>query len=70
MHSHGLRTATWGGTDTKKALVPDGAYKVCFELQDGNQQYQCVDFTKSRSTQTVTPSDTTSFTMRKIAYTP
>jgi hypothetical protein len=70
MHSHGLRTATWAGTDTKKALVPDGAYKVCFELQDGNQQYQCVDFTKSRSAQTVTPSDTTSFTMRKIAYTP
>jgi hypothetical protein len=70
MRSHGLRTATWNGTDTKKALVADGAYKVCFEVEDGAQQYQCVDFTKSRSAQTVTPADTAGFTMRKIAYTP
>jgi hypothetical protein len=70
MRSHGLRTATWNGTDSKKALVADGAYKVCFEVEDGAQQYQCVDFTKSRSAQTVTPADTAGFTMRKIAYTP
>ena len=70
MRSHGSRTASWNGTDTKKALVPDGAYKVCFEVEDGAQQYQCVDFTKSRSAQTVTPADTAGFTMRKIAYTP
>jgi hypothetical protein len=70
MKSHGARTATWNGTDTNRAPVADGAYKVCFELEDGAQQYQCVDFTKSRSAQTLMPGDTTSFTARKITYTP
>ena len=70
MKSHGPRTASWNGTDTSRALVADGAYKVCFELEDGAQQYQCVDFSKSRSAQTVMPADTTSFTARKITYTP
>jgi flagellar hook assembly protein FlgD len=70
MHSHGARTATWNGTNTSRALVADGAYKVCFELEDGSSQYQCVDFSKSRSAQTVMPSNTTSFTARTITYTP
>jgi len=70
MKSHGARTASWNGTNTSRALVADGAYKVCFELEDGAQQYQCVDFTKSRSPQMVMPADTTSFTARKIMYTP
>jgi hypothetical protein len=70
MHGHGLRMATWNGTDTNRALVPDGTYKVCFELEDGAQQYQCVDFMKSRSPQTVMPANTTSFTSRTIGYTP
>ena len=70
MKSHGARTASWNGTNTSKALVADGAYKVCFEVEDGAQQYQCVDFTKSRSAQTVMPADTAGFTARKITYTP
>jgi hypothetical protein len=70
MHGHGLRMASWNGTDANRALVPDGAYKVCFELEDGAQQYQCVDFTKSRSSQTLMPANTTSFTSRTIGYTP
>ena len=70
MKSHGARMASWNGTNTSKALVPDGAYKVCFELEDGAQQYQCVDFSKSRSAQTLMPADTAGFTARKITYTP
>ncbi len=70
MRSHGTRTASWNGTNTSRALVADGGYKVCFEVQDGAQQYQCVDFSKSRSSQTVTPADTAGFTARKLTYTP
>jgi hypothetical protein len=70
MKSHGTRTATWNGTDVNRALVADGAYKVCFEVEDGAQQYQCVDFTKSRSAQTTMPADTAGFTARKLTYTP
>ncbi|MES1171997.1 MAG: DUF2271 domain-containing protein, partial [Bacteroidota bacterium] len=40
MQSHGVRMATWNGTNAAKAVVPDGAYKVCFELRDGNGQNQ------------------------------
>jgi hypothetical protein len=70
MRSHGVRTANWNGTNTNKALVADGSYKVCFELEDGASQYQCVDFVKSRTAQTLMPADTTSFTKRTIGYTP
>jgi hypothetical protein len=70
MRSHGARTASWNGTNTSRALVADGAYKVCFELEDGASQYQCVDFSKSRAAQTVMPADTAGFSARKIAYTP
>jgi len=70
MKSHGTRTANWNGTNTSRALVADGGYKVCFEVEDGAQQYQCVDFSKSRSAQTVMPADTAGFTARKLTYTP
>jgi hypothetical protein len=70
MSGHGTRTASWNGTDVSKALVPDGSYKVCFELEDGSSQSQCVDFTKSRSPQNLMPGDSTSFTKRSIGYTP
>jgi hypothetical protein len=70
MRSHGLRMASWNGTDSNRALVPDGAYKVCFELADGASQYECINFNKSRSPQTVMPANTTSFTSRTIGYAP
>jgi hypothetical protein len=70
MSGHGVRMATWNGTDPRKVLVPDGAYKVCFELRDGSGQSQCVDFMKTRSPQTLSPADTTTFTKRAIGYAP
>jgi flagellar hook assembly protein FlgD len=70
MKSHGARTASWNGTNTSRAPVADGGYKVCFEVEDGAQQYQCVDFSKSRSAQTLMPADTGGFTARKLTYTP
>ena len=70
MHDHGVRMATWNGTNTAKALVPDGAYKVCFELRDGSGQSQCVDFNKGRDSQTLSPADTGPFTKRSVGYTP
>jgi hypothetical protein len=70
MSGHGVRMGAWNGTDARRALVPDGSYKVCFELRDGGGQSQCVDFMKTRSPQTVTPADTTTFTKRTIGFTP
>ncbi len=71
LSNHGVRTATWNGTNASKVAVPDGAYKVCFELCDGGTvPYQCVDFNKSRTAQNLTPPDTANFTMRSIGYTP
>ncbi len=71
LSNHGVRTATWDGTNTSKTPVPDGAYKVCFELCDGGTpQYQCVDFNKGRTAQTLKPADSSSFTMRSISYMP
>ena len=70
MSGHGVRMGTWNGTDARRALVPDGAYKVCFELRDGSGQSQCVDFMKTRAPQRLSPADTTTFTSRSIGYTP
>lgn len=70
MKSHGVRSASWNGTNTSKVLVPDGTYKVCFELRDGGGQSQCVEFMKSRVAQTVKPADTATFTMRSIGFSP
>jgi hypothetical protein len=67
---HGVRMASWNGTNTSRTAVPDAAYKVCFELRDGAGGSQCVDFMKSRSAQTVMPADTNIFTKRSLVYTP
>jgi hypothetical protein len=70
MPSQGTRMASWNGTDTGQAPVPDGPYQVCFELEDGNSQNQCVSFTKGRTAVTVMPPDAPSFTNRTIGYIP
>lgn len=70
LQNYGVRMGTWNGTNTSKVLVPDGPYRVCFELRDGSGQNNCVDFLKSRNAQTLMPADTTSFTKRVIGYAP
>jgi hypothetical protein len=34
--SHGTRTCSWNATDINGAIMPDGTYKVWFELTDKN----------------------------------
>jgi hypothetical protein len=70
--SHGVRTGTWGCTNTASVPVPDGPYKVCFELTDydGQGPYNCVPFTKGPAAFTLTPPDSPSFTARKLELVP
>ena len=72
MTNHALRTGTWNCTDANKAVVADGPYQVCFEMDEtsGTSQYQCVPFSKSDVPVTVMPPDTPAFRMRIIEFTP
>lgn len=70
--SHGVRTAAWSCTNTAAMPVPDGAYKVCFELTDydGPGPNSCVAFTKGPAPLTLTPPDSPSFTARRLELVP
>lgn len=70
--SHGVRTGTWGCTNTASMPVPDGDYKVCFELTDydGQGPYHCVAFTKGPAPFSLTPPDAPSFTARRLELVP
>ncbi|MFO0578824.1 MAG: DUF2271 domain-containing protein [Polyangia bacterium] len=70
--SHGVRTGTWSCTNTAAMPVPDGDYKVCFELTDydGQGPYSCVGFTKGPAPFTLTPPDAPSFTARRLELVP
>lgn len=70
--SHGLRSGTWNCTDLTATPVPDGTYKICFELTDydGSGPSDCVSFTKSAAPFSLTPPDVRSFTARKLELKP
>lgn len=70
--SHGVRSASWNCADTASRLVPDGDYKVCFELTDydGAGPYSCVSITKGPAPFSITPPDSPSFTARKLELLP
>lgn len=70
--SHGLRGGTWNCTDLTAAPVPDGTYKICFELTDydGSGPNDCVSFTKSAAPFSLMPPDVRSFTARKLELKP
>lgn len=70
--SHGVRSASWNCADTASRPVPDGSYKVCFELTDydGAGPYSCVSITKGPAPFSVSPPDSPSFTARKLELVP
>jgi hypothetical protein len=72
LSNHGVRSGTWNCTGANASLVPDGPYKVCFELNESNgtPADDCVSFNKSSQGQSLRPADVSSFTMRMIAYLP
>ena len=65
--SHGIRSGSWNCEP-----VPDGNYKVCFELTDydGPGPYNCVSVTKGPAPFSVTPPDAPGFTARKLELVP
>jgi hypothetical protein len=62
-NSHASRSALWDGTDFAGNLVPDGNYKLWFELTDKNNtgNFGYVDFTKNAAAQEILPADIPSF---------
>lgn len=70
--THGIRGGTWNCTDLTSTPVPDGTYKICFELTDydGTGPSDCVSFTKSATAFSLTPPDVRSFTARKLELKP
>jgi hypothetical protein len=73
MSGHGTRTGSWNCTDTNKQLVSNGAYQVCFDLNDTNSSSKsdCVPITIGKTATTVMPADALpSFTARSLRFTP
>ncbi|MDD3080142.1 MAG: DUF2271 domain-containing protein [Paludibacter sp.] len=59
----------WGKT-VSLSSVPDGDYKVDFEMTTGNRGYTSATFTKGTTAQTITPSNVTGFSNITISWVP
>jgi hypothetical protein len=70
--SHETHMVSWNCTDTNEATVPDGAYRVYFEMADSNSSgpNTYVDFTKGPTGQTLTPPDATYFIGINLVFVP
>lgn len=71
-NSHGLRTCTWDGTDSKGTLVPDGSYILHMELTDMEATGHLSEFifTKGPESNDHSPKDQPSFTSIEITWMP
>jgi hypothetical protein len=71
LSSHKTHKATWNCTDYKQATVPDGSYRVYFEVADSNSGGPNIfeTFTKGSSPATTTAS-MSNFQNITIAFTP
>ncbi|MDP9034877.1 MAG: DUF2271 domain-containing protein [Myxococcota bacterium] len=72
LSSHQTHKVTWSCTDTKGATVPDGAYRIYFEMTDDNVTGPSafVDFTKGSQPLSLTPADTPHFIGINLAFAP
>jgi hypothetical protein len=69
--SHVAHSSTWVGKDVMGTLVPDGQYKVVFELADGTTASGEVMFTKGPMPQTASaPPSSTGYSSFTVTYTP
>ena len=71
-NSHGTRTCTWDGTDSKGKLVADGNYTIHMELSDTEQPglLSAYTFTKGPDPVNHMPADQRSFTSVSIRWVP
>ncbi len=72
LSSHQTHNVSWNCTDTNHAVVPDGAYRVYFEMTDDNQSgpNMFVPFTKGPTAATVSPPDATYFKGISLVFKP
>ena len=72
LSSHQTHKVTWNCTDTSRNPVPDGAYRVYFELTDrsGTGPNGFVNFTKGPMPFSLMPPDLNNFKAISMVYTP
>lgn len=68
--SHKAHTATWNCQDFKKLPVPDGTYRVYFEIADGSRASRFEAFTKGPAAATLTPADNNNFKALELSFKP
>jgi hypothetical protein len=70
--SHGTHISTWNCTDTKKAQVPRGAYRLCMEMTEfnGAGPKGCIAFDNGGKAFRLTPPDIGSYKARVLDYKP
>jgi hypothetical protein len=72
VNSHATRTCNWNGKNTSGVVVPDGKYRICFELTDKNAtgNYSYFEIIKDAQSHTLTPANVSSFSNISITWTP
>jgi hypothetical protein len=73
--NHGTRMATWNCTDFTREPVPDGPYRLCFEMTESNRgdfpsRFHCVDMVKGREPYEQMIPDEPNFRARRLQYSP
>lgn len=70
--SHRAHTATWNCQDFKKLPVPDGTYRVYFEMSDAsnNGPNRFETFTKGPAAATLNPADNNNFKAIELSFKP
>jgi hypothetical protein len=63
-------TSSWDCEDFDHQPVPDGTYRVYFEMSDGNSANHFEEFTKGSSPMTLTPADAGNFKSMQLSFTP
>jgi hypothetical protein len=69
------RTATWNCTDSRRAPVADGNYRLCFEMTESNRndppsRFHCTDFVKGPQAFDRMVPDEPNFRARRLQFTP
>lgn len=69
--THGLRTATWDGTNVSKVVQVDGTYNVKMDLaEDSNHKTASFSFEKGTNSVSLTPTSVTGFSGISINWVP
>jgi len=79
LYDYGIINCSWDGKNKSGVLMPDGIYKIQYELTDNGliknggtevHRNMTVTFTKGPTASTQTPADVTSFGKNTVTWTP